>query len=331
MGLFRRKKTDAILDTVKESRLSSSQKYAKGMKASREGFTKRFFKLATRHKKIDENYFNELEELLIMSDVGVTYTQNLMPELKRSAKLKKITDPNEMNKIIFGLLFKKFRNKKVNTNLNLVDGELNIILVIGVNGVGKTTTIGKLAKRLIDEGKKVSFAAADTFRAGAVEQLKVWAERNECEITVPSKEGADPASVAYEAINRAKESKPDVLIIDTAGRLQNKENLMKELAKLNKIIERESGNKVAETLLVLDATTGQNGIQQASAFNDIINLTGIILTKMDSSAKGGIILSIQEVFKIPVKFIGLGEGIDDLEDFKIDKYLEGLIGVDFID
>ncbi len=327
MALFKRNKNkDQVLDTVKEKRKSSSEKYNKGLKKSREGFTKKIKKLATRHRKIDEQYFSELEELLIMADVGVSYVTQLIPLLKSEVKIKNISEPNDMNELIFDFLFKKYLDEsEETTKLNLKEDQLNIILVMGVNGVGKTTTIGKLAKMLIDQGKKVSLAAGDTFRAGAVAQLQVWAERNNCEITVPIKDGADPSSVAFAAIAKAKEDGTDVLIIDTAGRLQNKENLMNELAKLNKIIERESGNPAIETLLVLDATTGQNGVHQAAGFNDVTSLTGIILTKMDSSAKGGIVLSIKDSFEIPVKFIGLGEGIDDLEEFDPETYLRALI------
>jgi len=329
MGIFSRlrksKNKDIVLDAAKESRETLTEKYRKGMKNSRDSFAKKFLNLATKHRKVDDEYFQELEDLLITSDVGVEYTLNLITKLKETAKRKNITDTKETNELIFEFLFERYLNKeKDQTSLNLIDGEVNVILVIGVNGVGKTTSIGKLAKRLINEGKKVSFAAADTFRAGAVEQLKIWAERNDCEITIPKKEGQDPSSVVFEAIEKSKINKPDVLIIDTAGRLQNKENLMNELKKINRIVEKQSGKKVAESLLVLDATTGQNGVRQAEAFNEVTNLTGIILTKMDSSSKGGIILNIKDSFSIPVKFIGLGESIDDFEVFDLEKYLYGL-------
>lgn len=321
------KDNDIVLAAAKKSRLSLNNKYKKGLKTSKDSFTRRFLTLATKHRKIDEAYFQELEDLLITSDVGVEYSLSLIVKLKESVKRKNITDPTKVTKLIFDHLFEKYLNgEKDSTTLNIIDGEVNVIIVIGVNGVGKTTSIGKLAKRLIDEGKKVSFAAADTFRAGAVAQLQVWADRNSCEITVPKKEGQDPASVVYEAIEKANTSKPDVLIVDTAGRLQNKENLMNELKKLNKIIETKSGKPPVESLLVLDATTGQNGVRQAEAFNDLLNLTGIILTKMDSSSKGGIILNIKDSFKIPVKFIGLGESIDDFEEFDLEKYLSALTG-----
>ena len=325
MALFKKKQKDIVVEALKEKKLTKKEKYNKGLKFSRESFTKKFLKLATRHRKIDEEYFKDLEEVLIMSDVGVQFSLDLISKLKTEYKIKNYKNPKDMNKLIFDFLFKQYTKGKQNINqLNINKGELNIFLIAGVNGVGKTTTIGKLTKRLIDKGNKVSLAAGDTFRAGAVAQLQIWAERTNCEITIPEKEGQDPASVVFKAISKAKESSVDILIIDTAGRLQNKENLMNELAKINKIIKRESGKSASEVLLVLDATTGQNGVSQASVFNEVANLSGIILTKMDSSAKGGIILSIKNTFNIPVKFIGLGEGLEDLEEFDIKEYLQGL-------
>lgn len=328
MALFKKKKQqDIVKDAIKESKLSKSEKYSKGLKTSREGFGKKFLKLATKHRKVNEEYFKELEEIFIMADIGVQFTMDLIKKLKEESKVKNIQDTEEINKLIIEYLNKQYTlGMEDIQKLNIKDDQLNIILVMGVNGVGKTTTIGKLTKRLIDEGRTVALAAADTFRAGAVAQLQVWAERNNCEITIPSKDGQDPASVVFESISKAKESNPDVLIIDTAGRLQNKENLMRELEKINKIIEREAGVPAVETLLVLDATTGQNGVSQAESFNEVASLTGIVLTKMDSSAKGGIILPIKNTFDIPVKFIGLGESIDDLEEFDIKEFLSALIG-----
>ncbi len=327
MGLFKKNKKnkDIVKQAIEDSVLTKSEKYEKGLKISRESFAKKILKLATKHRKINEEYFKELEELLIMADVGVKFSLNLISKIKTEVKIKNITESEKINELIFKLLFENYSNGKNNSaQLNLSENELNIILIMGVNGVGKTTTIGKLVKYFISKEKKVSLAAADTFRAGAVKQLQIWAQRSNCDITIPEKEGQDPASVVYSAIKKAKEQKVDILIVDTAGRLQNKENLMNELAKINKIIERESGKKTSESLLVLDATTGQNGVVQASSFNDIANLTGIVLTKMDSSAKGGIILSIKEYFDIPVKFIGLGESIDDLEEFDVKEYLKAL-------
>lgn len=327
MGIFKRlkKNNDKVVDLIKESRDSSVNKYDKALKTSRDSFIKKIKVLATKHRKIDEEYFNELEELLIMSDVGIKYTSILIPKLKNEIRINKITDVNEINQLIFEFLFKNYLDDKNEiSRLDLVDGELNIILVIGVNGVGKTTSIGKLTNKLTKEGKKVSLAAGDTFRAGAVSQLKVWSERTNVNITVPKKEGQDPSSVAYEAIQEAKKNNDDVLIIDTAGRLQNKTHLMNELEKLNRVITKESGKPPVEVLLVLDATSGQNGVNQALSFNEVTKLTGIILTKMDSSSKGGIILYIKDAFSIPVKFIGLGEKLDDFEEFDIEKYLYGL-------
>ncbi len=328
MALFKKKKqTDIVKEAIQETKLTKSEKYKKGLKTSREGFAKKILKLATKHRKVNEEYFQELEEIFIMADIGVQFTMDLIKKLKEESKVKNIQEVEEVNKLIVDYLTKQYTSGMEGIHkLNLVDGELNVILVMGVNGVGKTTTIGKLTRRLLDEGKKVALAAGDTFRAGAVAQLQVWADRSECEITVPAKDGQDPASVVFAAIAKAKESNPDVLIVDTAGRLQNKEHLMKELEKINKIIERESGKPAVETLLVLDATTGQNGVSQASAFNEVASLTGIVLTKMDSSAKGGIILPIKNTFDIPVKFIGLGEGIEDLEEFDVNEFLKGLIG-----
>ncbi len=329
MALFKKKnkQQDIVKEAITETKLSKSEKYNKGLKTSREGFAKKFLKLATKHRKVNEDYFTDLEEIFIMADIGVQFTMDLIKKLKEESKVKNIQDTEEINKLIVEYLTKQYTLGMEGIHkLDLKDDQLNIILVMGVNGVGKTTTIGKLTNRLMEEGKTVSLAAADTFRAGAVAQLQVWAERAGCEISIPEKDGQDPASVVYQAIAKAKETNPDVLIIDTAGRLQNKDHLMRELEKMNKIIERESGFPAVETLLVLDATTGQNGVSQAESFNEVASLTGIILTKMDSSAKGGIILPIKNTFNIPVKFIGLGEGIEDLEEFDINEFLSALIG-----
>ncbi len=330
MAFFRRKKKeqDIVKETIKEKKQSKEEKYSKGLKTSRESFTKKILKLATKGRKINEEYFKELEETLIMADIGVQYTIELIEKLKTETKIKKLTEAEDVNKLIFEFLFKNYTNGEKELNkLNIVKGELNVILITGVNGVGKTTTIGKLTKKLLDEGYEVSLAAGDTFRAGAVAQLQVWAERTNVDITLPGKEGQDPASVVFEAIANAKENNTDVLLVDTAGRLQNKEGLMKELEKINNLINRETGKPAIESLLVLDATTGQNGVVQASGFNEVTKLTGIILTKMDSSAKGGIVLSIKDNFNLPVKFIGLGESIDDLEEFDFNEYSKALLGV----
>ncbi len=331
MGIFsklfkRKKKKDEVLDAVKESRsLSTSDKYDKGMKKSRTSFTKKVKAFFSRKRPVNDEYFNDLEETLIMSDVGAEFTSKLIDELKKEARINKITDFDQMNELVIEYLFKDYLSgDKEVKKLEIKEGELNIILVIGVNGVGKTTTIGKLTKRLIDQGYKTHMVAADTFRAGAVQQLEEWARRVNTTITTPEKEGQDPGSVVYKGLEKAKEDSANVVIIDTAGRLQNKKNLMIELEKIYSIIEKVAGKPADETLLVLDATTGQNGVSQAEAFNDVAKLTGIVLTKMDSSSKGGIILSIRRAFNIPVKFIGLGESLDDLQEFDIRSYMEAL-------
>ena len=321
-----KKQSDVVLDKIQEVKTEKADKYSKAMSKSRESFTKKIKKLTTKHVVIDEAYFDELEETLISADLGATYVMHLVDELKTEAKINKATTPEQMHEVIFEKMFSDYLDKDKNvTKLNLKDGELNVILVIGVNGVGKTTTIGKLTKKFQQEGKKVALAAADTFRAGAVEQLKVWAERSNAPITTPEKEGQDPASVIYQAIEKAKTDGTDILICDTAGRLQNKVNLMKELEKINKIIVNGTGAEPKETLLVIDATTGQSGVQQAEGFNEVTKITGIVLTKMDSSSKGGIIIAIKSLFNIPVKFIGLGEQLDDLEEFDVERYIYGLI------
>lgn len=324
--VLKQKNNDEVLDVVKTNiEKQKTEKYEKALSKSRESFTNKIQLLFAKHREVNEEYFQELEEILILSDVGVHQTTELINTLKNQAKIKKISTSSEMNELIFSFLFERYtQNQKNLFNLNLTKNELNVILIMGVNGVGKTTTIGKLTKKLLDDNWKVSLVAGDTFRFGAVEQLKIWAQRNNVSIATPEKQGQDPGSVVYQGIAKAKNNNTEVLIVDTAGRLNNKQNLMQELEKINKIIEKETGKKTKETLLVLDATTGQNGIIQASAFNDIVKLTGIILTKMDSSAKGGIILSIKDTFDIPVKYIGLGEGIDDLEQFDLNKYLYGL-------
>ncbi len=319
----RKKEDDVVVEAIKEShQLSTEEKYEKGLEKSRNTFTEKVKLLFVKNREIDENFFKELEELLIMSDVGADYTFKLTKYLRDQIKLKNLKDKNDIVDLIIEKIHEIYlEGTNSNTSLNIERGTLNVILVIGVNGVGKTTSIAKLANQLKKENWKVSLAAADTFRAGAVAQLQEWSNRVGIDITIPEKEGQDPASVVYKAITRAKENNDEVLLIDTAGRLQNKQNLMKELEKIHKVILSQANLTPAETLLVLDATVGQNGVLQASAFNELIKLTGIILTKMDSSSKGGIILSVKDMFDIPVKYIGLGESLDDLEPFNIDSYL----------
>lgn len=322
--IIRKTQEDVVVEKIQEIKKSNTEKYEKAMTKSRESFTKKIQKFVSKNRVINEEFFDELEEILITSDLGVNYTDELIKKLKSESKIQKAISPEEINEILFETMFGEYVDGKEEiTKLNLQSG-LNVILVIGVNGVGKTTTIGKLTKRFTEEGKSVTLAAADTFRAGAVAQLSVWAERTKVPIVVPEKEGQDPASVVFQGISKAKETNSDILLVDTAGRLQNKKNLMSELEKINKIIFRETEKKPSETLLVLDATTGQSGVSQAEGFNEVTDLTGIVLTKMDSSSKGGIILSIKQMFNIPVKFIGLGENLEDLEPFELEKYIYGL-------
>ncbi|MBP5235961.1 MAG: signal recognition particle-docking protein FtsY [Clostridia bacterium] len=269
--------------------------------------------------KVDEDVLDELEEILITSDVGVQASEEIIEQLREKVKDEHISDPalvrEEFINILKGIIGE-------NRNLN-ISSTPSVILIIGVNGVGKTTSIGKIAKYLKDSGKKVLVAAADTFRAAAIEQLTVWTERAGVDIIAQS-EGSDPAAVVYDAIASMKSRKSDVLIVDTAGRLHNKKNLMDELSKISRVIEREIPDASRETLLVIDATTGQNGLVQAKEFINSANITGIILTKLDGTAKGGIVIPIISELKIPVKFIGVGEGIDDMQPFDVDEFTTAL-------
>ena len=271
-------------------------------------------------RKVDEDLLDELEEVLITSDIGVETSMKIIDELRHKIKHDNIKDEEEV----------KVALKEIMANLLDIDSSLNIdnapavIVVIGVNGVGKTTSIGKIANRLRQEGKKVMIAAADTFRAAAVEQIEIWARRANVPI-VKKEEGSDPASVVFDAIEKAKEDKMDVLIVDTAGRLHNKKNLMDELNKINKIIDTKLPDSSKETLLVLDAETGQNAISQVKAFKETANITGLILTKLDGTAKGGVVLGIVDENQIPIKFIGVGEQIDDMQEFNAKEFLDAII------
>ena len=302
-----------------------NEKYVVGLDKSSETFSDRIIELAARFREINDEYFEELENILIMADVGVSMVMKIVSEIKTEVRIRNITDPREINDIIVDKMFVIYANESVmSTKINYSAEGLTVILMVGVNGAGKTTTIGKLAHRIVhDEGKKVVVAAGDTFRAGAIDQLAVWAERVGVDI-VKGKEGGDPSAVVFDALNKAKETGADVLICDTAGRLQNKVNLMNELEKMNRIIKRVVPEGPHETLLVVDATTGQNGVSQAIEFSKITDITGIVLTKMDGTAKGGIVLSIKDQLNIPVKFIGLGEQVDDLQEFDLEQYIYGL-------
>ena len=320
MGFFTQIKEKLVGKSTKQN-----EKYVVGLDKSSETFSDRINELAARFRKINDEYFEELENILIMADVGVSMVMKIVSEIKTEVRIRNITDPREINDIIVDKMFVIYANESVmSTKINYSAEGLTVILMVGVNGAGKTTTIGKLAHRIVhDEGKKVVVAAGDTFRAGAIDQLAVWAERVGVDI-VKGKEGGDPSAVVFDALNKAKETGADVLICDTAGRLQNKVNLMNELEKMNRIIKRVVPEGPHETLLVVDATTGQNGVSQAIEFSKITDITGIVLTKMDGTAKGGIVLSIKDQLDIPVKFIGLGEQVDDLQEFDLEQYIYGL-------
>ncbi len=334
MGIFKKLKQkfnteqpkDEVLDAIQKKNKEKKHKiYDKGLKKSRNIFSKKLEKLALTKKIIDEDLFEELEEILIMADVGAGLTMKIIDSLKETIKKENITDPKLINDILFDQIFSIYVGKElVSTKLNIQKDRTNIIMVTGVNGSGKTTSIAKIANELTKDGNKVLLAAADTFRAGAVEQLQVWTDRMGVDIVVPDKVGQDPSSVIFKAVKKAKEENYDVLLCDTAGRLQNKDYLMKELNKMYGVIKKEFPDAPHESLLVIDATTGQNGINQAIAFKEASHITGIILSKMDGTAKGGIILAIKELLDIPVKFIGLGEQIEDLQEFDLDEYLYAL-------
>ena len=312
-GLFHKK-------DKKEEEKKSVKVYEKGLTKSREGFVSKLANLTNKYHKLTEEYFEELEEILIMADIGVNTVMEFMDRLRDRVKNENITDPEDLKEMIVDELF--INDEVLSTKINFREEGPTVILFIGVNGVGKTTTIAKLAHKFREEGRKVLMVGADTFRAGAVEQLKEWSHKVDAGFY--GKEESDPASVVYDGIELAKKEEYDVVLIDTAGRLQNKVNLMKELEKINKVIDGQIEGGASETLLVIDATTGQNGISQAKAFKEITNVTGIVLTKLDGTAKGGIVLAIKEEVGVPVKYIGLGETKDDLQTFDIEKYIYGL-------
>jgi fused signal recognition particle receptor len=275
---------------------------------------------------VNEEYFEELEQILIESDVGVELSLRLIEELLEKSKQEKITEPSKINEMMIDEMFVSYTTsgEAIENEIHFQKEGPTVLLVVGVNGVGKTTSIAKLAYRYQHQGKRVLLVAGDTFRAGAVEQLKVWADRLKCPIIV-GQENGDPASVAYDGAKYAIQNNIDLVIVDTAGRLQNKKNLMMELGKIDRVLSREIPGAPHEAFLIVDATTGQNGVLQAKAFKEVTELSGIVITKMDGTSKGGIILSIRDELGVPVRFIGLGEKMEDLEEFDLDKYLYGLL------
>ena len=316
-----------LISFLKEKFAKKDQKvdkYQEGLAKSRKNFSSKLNSLSERYKSVNQDYFDELEQILIESDAGISFTLNVIEEVLNQSKKEHITEPKKINEILVDKMFVGYAEKgDIQNDVVFKEDGPTVLLVVGVNGVGKTTTIAKLAYRYLNMHKKVLLVAADTFRAGAVEQLTPWAQRLKIDI-VTGKPESDPASVAYDGVKKAKEDNIDLVIVDTAGRLQTKNNLMLELGKIKRVMGKEIPGAPHETFLIIDATTGQNGVVQAKAFKEVTDLSGIVITKMDGTSKGGIILAIRDELGVPVRFIGLGEKMDDLEEFDLDKYLYGL-------
>lgn len=298
-------------------------KLKQGLSKTRSNIVDSIESVFTSHDKIDDDFYEELEEILVMGDVGIHATEEILDELKLAVKKRECRKPDECREFLIDVIKEKMRVTE--SDYEFLD-KPSVVMVIGVNGVGKTTTIGKLAHIYRNKGKSVLIAAADTFRAAASEQLEIWAERAGVDM-IGANDGADPSSVIYDAVNAARSRHVDVLLCDTAGRLHNKKNLMNELEKMNRIIDKNYPGVKRENLIVLDATTGQNALNQAREFGEVAPLSGIVLTKMDGTAKGGIAIAIQSELGIPVKFIGVGEGIDDLQEFDSDAFVNALFDV----
>lgn len=298
-------------------------KIKEGLKKTRTSIGEGFNSVFSVFRKVDEDFLEELLELLIMADVGYETSERIIDELRKKAKLENLNDSESVKAALAEIIAESMRG---GNDLN-ISTKPSVILVVGVNGVGKTTTIGKLAHRLSESGKKVIIGAADTFRAAAIDQIAVWAERSGTDI-VKHKDGADPAAVVYDTIVAAKARNADVIICDTAGRLHNKKNLMGELEKITRVIDRELPDADKEILLVLDATTGQNAIEQAKDFKEAVGVTGVALTKLDGTAKGGITIAVKDVTGVPVKLVGVGEGMDDLQYFEPDAFAKALVGIE---
>lgn len=298
-------------------------KLKEGLAKTRNQFTSNLKNLFTRNVKIDDDLYDELEEILISADIGMTSTVEIVDELRDEIRKRSIKEVDEIYPVLKEIMTHKLDENNLDNDLNIKENELSVILVIGVNGVGKTTTIGKLASSLKKEGKSVMLAAADTFRAAAIDQLGEWANRANIEM-IAHQEGSDPSAVIFDAIKSARAKNVDVLICDTAGRLHNKKNLMKELKKINKTIDTHAKNSNRDNLLVLDAATGQNAVSQLREFKNVTDISGLILTKLDGTAKGGVIFPLQVELEVPVKYIGVGEGIDDLQKFNSENFVEAM-------
>lgn len=322
-NFFGKKNEETQTEETIEKKQSFFERLKSGLANTRNNLSSKIDNLLSMSSKIDEELFEELEYILVSADIGATVTMELIDDLKDIVKKEKIKEPSLIKDKLIELMNFKLKEKELNHNFNITDGIPTIILVVGVNGVGKTTSIGKLANKFKSQGKNVMLVAADTFRAAATEQLMEWANRSNVPI-ITNEEGADPASVVYDGIQSAKSKNIDVLICDTAGRLHNKKNLMNELNKITRIIDREFTEANKEITLVLDATTGQNAIVQAKEFRDTANIDSVILTKLDGTAKGGVVFTIQLEMGIPVKQIGIGERIDDLQDYNDQDFVNAI-------
>ncbi|MCM3175257.1 MULTISPECIES: signal recognition particle-docking protein FtsY [Paenibacillus] len=311
-----------LRDSIASKTESVTKQFKEGLEKTRKEFVEKVSDLMVRRKKIDEEFYEELEEILIGADVGVNTVMNLIDELRVEVKKRKIEDAAELQPVLSEKLTDLLRGEQ-NNELKLNPNGITVILFVGVNGVGKTTTIGKLAHRYKQQGKKVIMAAGDTFRAGAIEQLEVWGQRAGVEV-IKQQAGSDPAAVMFDAVQAAKQRNADILLCDTAGRLQNKSNLMEELNKIYRVIQREIPDAPHEVLMVLDATTGQNALNQAKLFGEKSGVTGLVLTKLDGTAKGGIVVAIRQELDLPVKMVGLGEKMEDLQPFDSEQFVHAL-------
>ena len=313
---------EEVKEVKKEEKKGFFNNLFSGLQKTRDNISNKIDSALARYQKVDEELFEELEEILISADIGVESTMGIMDELEDQVKLKRVKDPKEVKSMLMDIMINKLEEANLDNNMNIKDTPL-IMLVIGVNGVGKTTTIGKLASKYKSEGKSVTLVAADTFRAAAIEQLNEWSNRAGVDI-ISHQEGADPASVVFDGIASAKSKKTDILICDTAGRLHNKKNLMNELEKIHRIVDREYPDARKEVLLVVDGTTGQNAILQVKQFKEVADITGVVITKLDGTAKGGMVFPIESEFNIPIKYIGVGEQIDQLMEFNPKDFISAI-------